>query len=236
MSRQVSMETKMKQHRCEKTGKDYIPYIRVSEFYSDGTRSGVIDQVSERTIHCLSQGEKYLFLSLRWNDNNVEIYEQMKLDLDDTNRIARKLGYKKVNQGKDCMTTDFLVVQKDGKKIALSFKYDKQFLTSEKKADKALVKRLLIEKEYWNEKGVDWFLITMDDINLIRAKNVSMVMRYYDKNEVHDYISLVKHLIATKKICVDMDDEILEFDNGSSPDKAAKAYLKSHKEEDDDDE
>ena len=84
----VTEERKMRDKRGKGTGADYKPWIYVREIKSDGTSSEPIDWTNGRTCQLLSQGEKYLWYYLRWDDSVKNIYEQYPLNLDATNSIG----------------------------------------------------------------------------------------------------------------------------------------------------
>lgn len=110
----VTEERKMRDKRGKGTGADYKPWIYVREIKSDGTSSEPIDWTNGRTCQLLSQGEKYLWYYLRWDDSVKNIYEQYPLNLDATNSIAFNSGIKPMLNGKKHMTTDFYVEYQDG--------------------------------------------------------------------------------------------------------------------------
>lgn len=109
----VTEERKMRDKRGKGTGADYKPWIYVREIKSDGTSSEPIDWTNGRTCQLLSQGEKYLWYYLRWDDSVKNIYEQYPLNLDATNSIAFNSGIKPMLNGKKHMTTDFYVEYQD---------------------------------------------------------------------------------------------------------------------------
>lgn len=65
---------------------------------------------------------------------------------------------------------------------------------------------------YWKEKNVEWELIDSSMINKTLVRNVMLVTEFYDKTRVFDKISLIKHLIATKQLVVNLEDKILDFE------------------------
>lgn len=83
---------------------------------------------------------------------------------------------------------------------------------NEKDADKKKVERtlqlLMIEKLYWQSRDVEYHLVYKEDLNIVYADNIRRVVEYYDSNRVHDDISRIKHLIATKQITVDLEHEL----------------------------
>ena len=54
-------------------------------------------------------------------------------------------------------------------------------------------------------------LVFKDEMNQILAENIRFVCVYYDRSRVFDETSLLKHLIATKQIKVDMETQLLDI-------------------------
>ncbi len=199
----ISEKTKAKEHRGEGVGAKYIPYIKTSEINSLGTTANPIDWKNGRTIQLLSQGELFLYYDLRWTDDVVDIREQFPLDLKLTLEIADANSIKHPKDRNTRMTTDMLVTMSNGLLKAYSVKNDKKVLN-----DDRTVEKLFIEKKYWEVKGIPYVLIYKDDIPQQRVSNIRRVVEYYDKNKIHDDVSRIKHLIATKQIKVNMDEPL----------------------------
>lgn len=205
--RRISEETKRKRGMGTGSGATYKPYIQAREFNSLGTTSNAIDWKTGRTMELLSQGELELWLILRWDDANLDIREQSKLDLKDTLKISDEIGIRHPKNKKTSMTTDLLVTRKDGSEIVYSLKTSRASLINERTTAK-----LFIEKCYWTRRNVKFKLMYKDELNNILAQNIRLVTAFYRRSSVFDDLSLLKHMIATKQIIVDMESKILDFE------------------------
>ncbi len=196
----------------------YVPWIWASELASTGTTAEIIDWKHGRTVQCLSEGERMLYYILRWNDKVDDINEQYPLPLE-TVKIAELLKVRHPKDNGTHMTTDMLVWLNDGTRKAYSLKSTwkevKEELCNndkEKRRVQRTLEKLAIEKYYWTTQDVEWRLVIKEDLNVIYADNIRRCVEYYDRARVHDRISMVKHLIATKQITVDMKKTLLDFD------------------------
>ena len=202
----VTEERKMRDKRGKGTGADYKPWIYVREIKSDGTSSEPIDWTNGRTCQLLSQGEKYLWYYLRWDDSVKNIYEQYPLNLDATNSIAFNSGIKPMLNGKKHMTTDFYVEYQDGNFEAFSIKDSRQ--TFENKRN---IELQFVEMQYWEQMGIPWHLTYKEDYNPIYVQNIEIVTTFYDIASVYDVFSYIKHLIAHKIVKVDLQTKLLNL-------------------------
>lgn len=206
MRRRISRKSKIREKRGEGTGASYRPWIKARELNSIGVTCNIVDWKHGRTVELLSQGEAWLYYLLRWRDDVVDIREQFPLDLDETNIIADNVGIMRVNQGTDNMTTDLLVSFRDGSMMAYSMKSSRKEMDSPR-----MIEKLWIEKMYWKTHGIQWKQVYKEDLNPTLVNNIRLCVEYYDKSRVFDETSMLKHLIATKKITVDMEHGILDF-------------------------
>ena len=72
--------------------------------------------------------------------------------------------------------------------------------------------KLSVEACYWKKyRNIDYKLVFKDEMNQILAENIRFVCVYYDRSRVFDETSLLKHLIATKQIKVDMETQFLDI-------------------------
>lgn len=202
--KKMSDKRKRQEGRGTGTEKDYKPYIQAREVNSIGTCSNQIDWKTGRTVQLLSQGEDALWHILRWNDDIIDIREQYPLDLKRTFKIAGEFGIQ--HPGKNPMTTDFLVTMRNGQMIAYSLKPSTDVLE-----DQRTVEKLFMEKTYWVTQGVEFKLIFKTDINTILCNNIRLVVPYYKAEKVHDDASVIKHLIAAKRIPIDMESAPLKI-------------------------
>lgn len=203
----VSRKTKIKEKRGSGNGADYKPYIKAREIASLGTCSNIVDWKHGRVIETLSEGETWLYYILRWDDSSIDLREQYPLDLDETNRLAEHLNIQPPSKGLDNMTTDILVTKAGGSLAAWSVKDSKESVNKNPRT----VEKLYLEKMYWSLHGVKWSLIYKTDLNRVYVDNIRLCVEFFDVNRVFDDISLMKHLIAVKKISLDMKTAPLEF-------------------------
>ena len=203
---------KRREGRGKGHGANYKPWIKIREFNSAGTTANVVDWKHGRTTQLLSQGEEWYYYVLRWDDNVTDIREQFPLfEPEDTVRIADAFGFRHPKDRNTTMTTDMLVDYVDGHQEAVSIKdsrkdVDYKLAKTEFEMNRAMrtAEKLLIEKKYWAEKGIIWKLLYKEDLDPQYVNNIRRIVVYYDENKVHDDISRVKHLIATKQITVDL--------------------------------
>lgn len=181
----------------------YTPSLKARNTYGKGTRANVIDWKTGRIVECLSQGEKWTFLCLRWNDSVEDILEQYAMDPELVQKTALELG---IPVPRRQLSTDFLVRYSDGSLKAFSVKNSEEDIEKE-----TVARRQVLEKYYWQSLGVQWELIFKSRINQIKVDNIRICVRYYDPSAVTDRTSLIAHKIARKEICVDMKKEILDF-------------------------
>ena len=153
----------------------YLPWIKVMDFASRGRSTRVEGAKSGRTHHFLSWNETAFFYILDFSSRVLDIREQYPLlGLDDTLKIAEKA---KIRHPRDTrsrypyvLTTDFYIITTECT-MARSIKEKKEL-------DKPRVReKLEIERRYWLERGIDWKVVTEDQIDYQKAKNIRWVRR-----------------------------------------------------------
>lgn len=204
--KRISEHGKKREGRGRGAGVGYKPYIQCREFNSLGTCSTPIDWKTGRTVELLSQAEKAVWYLLRWEDDVVDILEQYPLDLSKTVALAEAYGIQHPKDTRTRMTTDFLVVMKDGTRNAVSVKADERDLKN-----KRTVEKLFLEKTFWENEGVPFVIMLKSRVNMTKVHNIRMVTEFYDPTLVFDDMSALKHLIARKVIRVDMESAPLDF-------------------------
>lgn len=207
MSETKSNASKIEEGRGKGSGASYKPWIQTREISSCGTCSNPKDWKTGRTVELLSQGEAYFWHMLRWDDNILDIREQYPLDLELTNEICDDRCCKHPG-GRNCyMTTDFYVIYKDGSEKTFSVKTSRNLLKKRRTKEK-----LDIERCYWEKfRHVPYEIVFKEDMNVVFAENIRIVSKFYNASSVFDEMSMLKHLIATKRIQVDMESEPLDF-------------------------
>lgn len=155
-----------------KSSKDYQPFVKVSDISSLGRSHRVFGHKTKRTHHLLSDLELAVFLIFEWHSNVEDIQEQFPLDLNITKQIADNVGIKHPSQKGELktMTTDFYVVSKNIKsstyQLALQAKYSKDL------DDTRTIEKLELERRYWEQKGIDFKIITEKDIPRAVTDNI----------------------------------------------------------------
>lgn len=204
----ISENSKRRELRGTGEGAKYRPWIRIRELNSTGTAVNIIDWKHGRSVELLSVGEEMYYYALRWDDAVLDIREQFPLNIEETKHIARDMG---IRHPPCTMTTDLLVTRKDSL-VAYSVKSsrrDTDYTLAESPQEERIIQRtaekLAIEKAYWLKHGIEWKLVFKEDLNPIYIDNIRRAVVYYNAQSVHDDVSRIKHLIATKAITVDME-------------------------------
>ena len=73
------------------------------------------------------------------------------------------------------------------------------------------LKNFVIEQAYWGLNGVHVEIIYSDLINPIYVSNIRQCVSCYNIKNVQSKIDLIKHLIARKKLAIDMTQQYLDF-------------------------
>lgn len=167
---QSCYEQRIKCGRGSGEGSAYQPWLRVQDFSSRGTISRVQGWKTGRVHHFMSNHELLYFFLLEWADAVVDIREQYPLlDVSTTLEIAKDAGiahpYDHRSGFPYVLTSDFLITTIKGymvRTVKMSHELD----------NRRVLEKLEIERRYWNEKGVDWRLVTEREINRQKAKNI----------------------------------------------------------------
>ncbi len=173
----VQIARRIKDGRGQGHGKNYSPWLTVQEVPSLGRSHRVYSHKTERVHHLLSDLELAVFLSLEWENSVLDIREQFPLLLSDTKQIALDNGIKHpAIRGVDqVMSTDFLVDSKD-----------KQFAIQVKPAialqDERTLEKLELERRYWQQKQIPWFIFTDKEIDSVVKENIEWL--YSAKTEI----------------------------------------------------
>ena len=172
-------EVKYRQYLDEGRGQgllsSYKPWIMVQDFPSRGKVSRVLGFTTGRIHHLLSNHELWYFYLLDWSEHVCDIREQYPLlELDRVLVIADKAGirypYDKKSGFPYVLTSDFLITTKTGECVrTIKQKNDLQ--------KKRVREKLELERRYWLEKGIDWKVVTEDEINCQKAMNIEWIFR-----------------------------------------------------------
>lgn len=169
-------EKLVKEGRGQGHGKDYKPWLSVRDVPSTGLATRIAGWTTGRVHHFLSKIELSYFYCLEWSSVVSDIREQFPLPIESTLDIAKRLEIKHpfVSQLNDfaVMTTDFVVdvdVNGSPKMLARSIKPAGEL------ASKRTIEKILIEKTFWEEQGIDFRVVTEKEISKILSDNVDFI-------------------------------------------------------------
>ena len=158
------------------TGRDYVPWLKVSDVPSLGRVHRVFWATTERDHHLLSDNEYYAFLGHCYDDDVIDIREQFPLDRAETLEIARELGIRhpedRTSKTPLVATTDFLVTRlADGG--ARNFAYAVKENCDLTKL--RTIEKLEIERVYWTRRAVPWTIQVGSNIKTNVALNLAWI-------------------------------------------------------------
>lgn len=161
----------------------YEPFIKVHEVKGSVSRSHRIFGWKTKRVHqFLSDLEFYYFLILQWRDEVIDIREQFPLlPKEDTIMIANALNIRhpSINNtagSEIVMTTDFVITINN----ISSLKDIVRTIKPRKELDiRRVLEKLQIEKEYFKRKGIDWGIVTDEQINKVMAQNIYNIYNNY---------------------------------------------------------
>jgi len=177
---ETQIAKRIKEGRGSGSGADYSPWVRVDELPSLGRSRQVYSHLTKRIHHLLSDLEFAVFLLLDNNPSVTDIREQFPLIRDDTRDIAWENNLPHpANNGVDAvMSSDFLVDSRDKSvpKFVLQAKY------TDSLDDARTVEKLEIERRYWKQKELPWYLVTEREIDPVAKANIDWL--YVVKGEL----------------------------------------------------
>jgi len=161
--------------RGKGTGAIYLPWLRVQDVPSQGLSTRIEGWKTGRIHHFLSELELMYYFAVVWSVLVMDIREQYPLlPLEETISLAEECGISHPVHPKSkkpiVLTTDFLLtIERDGNKVthARTIKYAAA-LDSPK-----TLKKLELERRYWEPKNIDWGIVTEHEIPAELAQNVN---------------------------------------------------------------
>jgi hypothetical protein len=178
---QAKFERYLKEGRGQGSGENYRPWITVQDFSSKGRSSRAPGWKTNRTHHFFSDHEKRLFYLYEWSDAVTDIKEQFPLlDLDLAMSIADGMGMKypiDPHSGTPyVLTTDFILsANQNGKKVEIA----RTVKPSTELSKKRVAEKLELERRYYAAKGIDWGIVTEQEIPKILAGNIEWIHSAY---------------------------------------------------------
>lgn len=220
------IEKWIKEGRGQGSREGYIRWLNIQSVSSLGQcvrRKGIIvdrqyDFMSreEDDYFCGVEGTLFIPNSVRV----VDVREQFPLSLDETLAIAEMLDIKHPADPKTknlvVMTTDFIitVLNEKGEEVDIA-----RTVKPKRELDKKrVIEKFEIERVYWARRGIDWGIVTGDDMPKDFVKNVRELRQYVkidDMSVVYlDAISteILAGIYDTKlplnKFCLQIDSQL----------------------------
>lgn len=231
--RKLDIDKMIKEGKGTGRSGKYKPWIKIQDVPSLGRVSRIKGIKTGRQHEFLSDMERNYFYFLEYSDVVQDVREQFPLlPIEETILIANELGIEHPKNPETgeliVMTTDFLVnvnYNNEQYEIARTIKSKDDLM------NKRVSEKFEIERVYWDKKGIDWGIVTDDEIDKVIANNISLVHGYTEiwtidsfndiaTNELKDLIyEFMKRIIDNKKsmrtICNEFDNEMC-LEKGSS--------------------
>lgn len=190
--RKIDIEKRIMEGRGTGRLNEYKPWLTIQDVPSEGRASRIKGIKTGRKHELLSDMERDYFYILDFLDTVKDIREQFPLlPLEETELIAKELGYEHPKDPKTgeviVMTTDFLVTIAQNNKnleIARTIKQRDDLF------DRRIVEKFEIERVFWERKGIDWSIVTEEEINDDLVKNISMIHNYRDISLIDSFIDI----------------------------------------------
>lgn len=212
---------------------DFLPrgYIHAREVRGLSTVVTIYDPVEDAQVHCLSKAEESVFYKLRMNPEIEKIRDQVPLDPKIVMAAAQKAG---LPVPSNILTTDFVVLFRDGRMMAISVKDSRQSITNaSEKHFEELCRREMLGKLYWENFNVEYMVMYGEDIGIDFVTNARTVLPFYNIfPNVTNGGNLFLHMVARGKIVLDLSDPRLSFEQEYRKHypEVEREYLKIRKE------
>jgi hypothetical protein len=181
------IEKRIKDGRGQGKGSDYQPWLLIQDVASQGLATRIKGIKSKRVQHFMSNFELFYFYLLEWSPVIYDIREQYPLlPLEETIAIAELAG---INHPIDpqtkepiVMTTDFLLTV--GQKID-TIEQARTLRQSKDIQSHRTIEKLEIERLYWQERNIDWGIVTEKEIPENLVQNLSWLHPYHDLENLY---------------------------------------------------
>lgn len=176
-----SDEKRKKEGRGSGRSEDYKPWLKIHEVPSEGLCSRLLGWKVNRLYQFMSNLERDYFLITQWENCVLDIREQFPLlPLEETISIADECNIKhpSVNYLKMpeiVMTTDFIITIRTEN----GFNDIARTIKPIGKMNTRVAEKFKIEEIYWARKNIDWGIVTEENINHTKARNIRFLYNYY---------------------------------------------------------
>ena len=170
---------------------NYLPWIMIQDFASKGMVSRVCGTKTGRVHHLLSNHETCFFYLLDWSDEVLDIREQyplldLRLAVETAEKIGIRYPYDRTSGFPYVLTSDFFIETKNG--------FRARTIKSESDLhDLRVREKLEIERRYWQSQNIDWKIVTENEINRTKAKNIE----WLSQSRNLDCLRIPTHLQTT---------------------------------------
>lgn len=158
--------------------KEYQPWLKVADTPSRGRVTRIFSRKMNRTMHLLSDMQTMYYYLLEFDDRVQFVKEQYPLmDLMDIVAELDEPLLKRLSNSDGTphiVVTTFLVTAKDVKGNVYTFARSLKAIAELEK--RAVLERLEIQRRYFNNLNIDWSIITEDEINYIKSRNIEWVL------------------------------------------------------------
>jgi TnsA endonuclease-like protein len=178
----------IKEGRGQGTGGAYKPWLTVRDVPSMGRSHRIFGHLTQRTHHLLSDLELAAFLLIQWRKTVIDIREQFPLDSQITKQICQTAGISHPTHFgvPQYMSTDLLVNANDDSHPVFAI----QVKPCSALKDQRSVEKLEVERRYWLEKEVPFYLVTEKQIPRVVFENIDWLYSLQeDKSSVDEELS-----------------------------------------------
>lgn len=224
------MKKLLKEGRGQGTGKDYKPWVKISDYSSKGRASRILGIKSNRIHHLQSDNQLRAFLIYEFSSKTLDIRESYPLldvmeVIDDKENLRFDKFCDKETGEQLIICTNFLLTvrEPDGeeKLIARTVKN-----TSELNR-KITLEKLEIESRYWKAKNIEWKIVTEKQLPKQFAKNIEWVRETLLEDGVVDKEPL-SHVLLTyllNNMEIPIKELLKEFDKSEGVATGTALYL-----------
>ncbi|WP_019229267.1 heteromeric transposase endonuclease subunit TnsA [Sedimentibacter sp. B4] len=213
--RNSDYEKKISEGRGSGEGFNYKPWIDIQDVPSLGRSDRTKSLKTSRMHGFLSDLERNYFYYLDFADNVEDIREQFPiLPIEETILIAEELGIDHPENPKtkelEAITTDFLITIKDfhggTNLIARTLKFKDALF------NKRVIEKFEIERIYYERQGIDWGIVTENEVNKNVSKIIADLYGYQNLKEIEGFLEIDTEIMLDMKY--DFISNLLNY-NGS---------------------
>ncbi|MEK8209537.1 TnsA endonuclease N-terminal domain-containing protein [Paenibacillus sp. FSL L8-0696] len=206
----------------------YKPWLNIQDVPSLGRSHRIKGCKTNRLHHFLSDLERNYFYLLEWAIDVIDIREQYPLNREQTFKIAED---KNITHPIDphsqipiVMTTDFVItrqIEGEMKYVARTVK------PSDMLNDRRVIEKFEIERAYWQQKGVDWGIVTEQEIPKKFVDNIMWLSTSYrlDNEEEQCLSENLLQIIIKEDLKNTLQSILKQFDDNYNLEPGSSLHL-----------